>query len=324
MKKALIIGVDYYENISSLSGCVSDAYSVNSVLERHADGTKNFDTLIVTANGSESVLNRNVLRDHIKNLFSGNEDTAILYFAGHGYIESTGGYLCASNTTEGHDGISLSDVMAFANDSKVRNKIIILDCCHSGVIGNVQGSNSFIELTEGTTILTASTSKQYAEEGLNGGIFTNLFIDAMNGAAGNLLGDITPGSVYAHIDQSLGSWQQRPVFKTNVQNFVSLRKVSSPITILDLQKLTEFFPNEGEIYNLDPSYEPQRSGNEIEIPEPDPLNVEKLRVLQKLNRVNLIVPVDAEHMWNATMESKGCRLTVLGEHYRSLVEKGHI
>ena len=25
-------------------------------------------------------------------------------------------------------------------------------------------------------------------------------------------GDITPGSIYAHIDQSLGAWEQRPLF----------------------------------------------------------------------------------------------------------------
>ena len=324
MKKALIIGVDYYESIQGLSGCVHDAYSVHSVLERHADGTKNFDTLVVTAAGSESPLSRATMRDNIEQLFSGNEDTAILYFAGHGYIDATGGYLCASDTAHGHDGIALSDIMGFANSSKVRNKIIILDCCHSGVAGNVQGTQAFLEITEGTTILTASTAEQYAEEGSHGGIFTNLFVDAMNGAAGNLLGDVTPGSVYAHIDQSLGSWQQRPVFKTNVQNFVSLRKVSSPVSILELQKLTEFFPTEGSVFALDPSFESHRAGNEGDIPEPDPLNVEKLRVLQKLNRVNLVVPVDAEHMWNATMESKGCRLTVLGEHYRDLVEKGHI
>jgi len=41
-------------------------------------------------------------------------------------------------------------------------------------------------------------------------------VDALGGAAANLVGDVTPGSVYAHIDQSLGPWAQRPVFKTNV------------------------------------------------------------------------------------------------------------
>ena len=57
-----------------------------------------------------------------------------------------------------------------------------------------------------------------------------------------LTGDITPGSVYAHIDQSLGAWEQRPVLKTNVKQFVSLRKMSPPIPTSDLRRLTEFFP----------------------------------------------------------------------------------
>ena len=47
------------------------------------------------------------------------------------------------------------------------------------------------------------------------------------------VGDITPGSVYAHIDQSLGPWAQRPVFKTNVKTFVSLRKTEPPIALAD-------------------------------------------------------------------------------------------
>ena len=42
-------------------------------------------------------------------------------------------------------------------------------------------------------------------------------------------------------------------------------------------------------------------------------------ILQKYNRVNLVVPVDAPHMWDAAVESKTCTLTALGEHYRRLV-----
>jgi len=35
-------------------------------------------------------------------------------------------------------------------------------------------------------------------------VFTGLLVDALSGGAANLVGDVTPGSVYAHIDQSLG------------------------------------------------------------------------------------------------------------------------
>lgn len=42
MRKALIIGIDHYEFIGPLSGCVHDAYAVKAALERNADGTLNF------------------------------------------------------------------------------------------------------------------------------------------------------------------------------------------------------------------------------------------------------------------------------------------
>ncbi len=172
--------------------------------------------------------------------------------------------------------------------------------------------------------MTASTEDQYATEENGRGVFTTLFVDALNGSAANLAGDITPGSVYAHIDQSLGAWEQRPVFKTNVKQFVSLRKVSPPIPISDLRRITEFFPSPGFEFPLDPTYEPERKGRNPGMPPPNPENTRVFAVLQRYNRLNLLVPVDAPHMWNAAMESKACRLTALGEHYRRLVDKNRI
>ena len=32
MRKALVVGIDHYEHISSLSGCVNDAHSVKAAL----------------------------------------------------------------------------------------------------------------------------------------------------------------------------------------------------------------------------------------------------------------------------------------------------
>ncbi len=44
MRKALVVGIDYYEHIGSSAAAVNDAYSVKAVLERNADGTLNFPT----------------------------------------------------------------------------------------------------------------------------------------------------------------------------------------------------------------------------------------------------------------------------------------
>ena len=43
MRKALIVGIDYYSNVSELYGCVTDAYSIKTVLDRHSDGTINLE-----------------------------------------------------------------------------------------------------------------------------------------------------------------------------------------------------------------------------------------------------------------------------------------
>jgi hypothetical protein len=267
---------------------------------------------------------RGVLKDHVEELFATDGEIAMFYFAGHGHIETTGGYLLASDSKRGDDGLPLVDVLTFANGSKARNKVIVLDSCHSGIAAAKPATAQVAELTEGLTILTASTAQQYASEENGGGVFTSLFVDAMSGPAANLVGDITPGSVYAHIDQSLGPWKQRPVFKTNVKNFVSLRRVQAPIGLTELQRITEFFPCPGFEFPLDPTYEPELKGRSDGMPSPDPEHVRTFAILQKYNRVNLLVPVDAPHMWHAAMASKSCRLTVQGEHYRRLVEQKQI
>jgi hypothetical protein len=320
MRKALVVGIDYYANGSALSGCVNDAHEVKSVLERHADGSVNFGVLPLTATNAASAITRSQLKEHVRELFADNSDIALFYFAGHGHIETTGGYLCGSDSQLGDDGLSLTDVLTYANESKAKNKVIVLDSCHSGIAGTPPGQQT-AQLSEGMTILTASTKDQYSTENSGSGVFTMLFVDALNGAAGNLVGHVTPGSVYAHIDQSLGSWAQRPVFKTNVKNFVSLRKVQPPIALSDLQRITEFFPAPGFQFNLDPSFEPEITGRPAGAIPPNPVNTAKFAILQKYYRVNLVKPVDAPHMWHAAIESKSCQLTVLGEHYRRLVEQ---
>lgn len=324
MRKALVVGINFYQRVGCLHGCVDDAYAVKSVLDRNSDGTVNFSTKLLTGTGPNDLVNRSNLRESIKELFSGECETALFYFAGHGHLESTGGYLIASDATSGEEGLPLNEVLAFANASSARNRIIVLDSCHSGVAGASLTAANFSEIKEGTTILTASTAEQYASEENNAGVFTTLFVDALEGAAANLLGEVTPGSIYAHIDQSLGPWDQRPVFKTNVKSFVSLRRVQPPISLSELQRLTEFFPVPGQEFPLDPTFEPERQGSDTSIPAPDPINTAKFAVLQKYNRVGLVVPVDAPHMWHAAMGFKSCRLTVLGEHYRRLVERGRI
>ncbi|MGW1362929.1 caspase family protein [Streptomyces chartreusis] len=330
MRKALVVGIDHYDHLAGLTGCVNDAFAVKAAIERNSDGTLNFPSpQVKVGTSAEQYVTKRDLKEAVRQLFTDDSEIALFYFAGHGYIEDTGGFLCASDSETGDDGLALTELMQLANTSQARNKVIILDSCHSGAAGNRLMTTSLAEISDGVTILTASTAdqKSYETPGGGAGVFTSLFVDALNGAAANLVGDITPGSVYAHIDQSLGPWAQRPVFKTNVKTFVSLRKAEPPIPLADLQALTVHFPSPDHGLQLDPSFEPERSSDQEadpSIPPPDPVNTATFAILQKYVKVNLVRPVDAPHMWHAAMQSKSCELTVLGQHYWSLVNKGLI
>jgi hypothetical protein len=317
MRKALIVGIDFYETVSCLKGCVNDAYAVKSVLERHGDGSLNFGVNAMIASGSSSAIPRRELKEKVQELFRDSSEIALFYFSGHGYLETTGGYLITSDCKDGDDGFPMDELLTIVNGSKAQNKVIILDCCHAGFAGSPAITDSKAVLSEGVTILTASAQYQYSLETGGSGVFTTLLVDALSGGAANLVGDITPGSVYAHIDQALGPWEQRPIFKTNVKRFISLREVQPPIGLDELKQITALFPEPSFIFPLDPTYEPTYDN-------PDPNHAEAFSVLQKYVHVHLVKPVDEEHMYYAAINSTGCRLTALGAHYWNLVKKDRI
>jgi len=135
MRRALVVGIDAYESVSNLHGCVNDSFAVKSMLDRHADGSVNFGVRHITGTGPADMVSRDELRRAIEELFAGDGEVALLYFAGHGHIEATGGYLCSSDVRTGNDGIPLTEIMTMANRSRFSNRVIVLDSCHSGVAG---------------------------------------------------------------------------------------------------------------------------------------------------------------------------------------------
>ena len=159
------------------------------------------------------------------------------------------------------------------------------------------------------------------------GVFTSLLIEALNGGAADVTGHISIAGVYAFIDKALGPWAQRPVFKTNVTRFTSLREVQPQVDINILRKIGKYFQNEDFQYELDPSFEPTNKieivHNVIESYAKDE-NTEIFSDLQKLEGIGLVVPVGEEHMYYAAMNSKSCKLTAVGKQYWRLVKEGRI
>ena len=63
------MGIDSYENIEDLHGCVNDANAVKAALERNGDGTFNFDIKLMCATSENSYITRGNLKDAIEELF---------------------------------------------------------------------------------------------------------------------------------------------------------------------------------------------------------------------------------------------------------------
>lgn len=326
MRKALIIGINNYHQANRLTGCENDANAVKEVLGFHADARRNF-TIIQPQKNIETKVG---LFAEIQALFEGNTETdvALFYFSGHGGYDSVkgDGLIVTSDCIP----IFMREILDVVNDSKCRNRIIILDCCHAGAMGNI---TSIAALNEGVTILSASKSDESSLDGPEHGVFTSLLLDALSGGAADLTGHVTAGGVYAYIDKALGPCGQRPVFKTNTAQFLPLRETEPPIDRRILRKLSNYFSNPTDEFKLNPSFEfTNIKGGPYRNQEPYALtgNVAIFKDLQALNRVGLVspncdsLPIEERHMYFAAMESKSCKLTPIGKFYWQLANDNKI
>lgn len=326
MKKALLIGINKYPTGYELTGCIEDINNVKAAIERNGDDSPNFDVKMLP-----DVQTSKIAMDAIKKLFAGDGETALLYFSGHGYANSTGAEIVMpqdiATDNQYYTGIQMSTIMDIVNQSHIRNKVIILDCCHSGNMGKYNPQNAGSMLNPGVSILTACREDEVAMEAGGHGLFTELLCAALKGGASDFCGNITMGGVYAYIDRSFGAWGQRPVFKTNVTEFAPLRKINPQVSITVIRELINLFSNPNTTLPLDPSFEDTNNPtivHEYVAPYAKSDNVKKFKLLQKLQSIGFVKPVDEEFMYFAAMHSTGCKLTELGKYYWRLVNEGRI
>lgn len=322
-RKALIIGIDDYPT-SPLYGCVNDAIEMSGELKRHGNGSINFDVLTLESGTTD--VTTGAIREKLGQLLHGDPSVAVFYFAGHGSVINGEAYLCTVDGTEDSPGLPISELtrmITYASE-KIQNCVVLLDCCFAGGAGNLVDINDKVAgLGKGVTILTACRDNETAQEMNGHGLFTYLMLDALRGGASDILGRITPPSIYSHIDQSLGNWDQRPLYKSHVDSFLTLKEMPPKVELTTLQRLPYFFSTPADEYSLTPDHEhtnadgsPQKGGNQTIKAE--------FRELQNCNRAGLVEPVDEQDMYWAAMNRKSCRLTALGAHYHRLAKDNRI
>jgi hypothetical protein len=313
LKRAVLVGIDEYDHFPGLDGCVNDVKALAPLLQRHEDGAPNFKCLSYTSDKDR--IERRGLLGALDLLLEPGADVALLYFAGHGAGVDSDVALVTQDGVDGDAGVPLATVLGKVQASKVPEVIIILDCCYSGAAGGVpQLGGNVVALRNGLSMITASRGDQTAAETASGrGLFSLYLCGALDGGAADVVGKITLAGIYAYLTESFGAFDQRPTFKTNVDCLHELRNCKPAVALQILRQLHEYFPEAGTVFPLKPSYEPTA-------PEHDPKHSKIFAGLQRCVAAKLVEPVDAEHMYFAAMNSKGCRLTPLGKHYRRMAK----
>jgi Caspase domain len=311
---------------------VADATAVAALLAKNEDGSPNFDVKLLTSDGDD--VSNWGLTQAVSDFFRSSTpvDTAVLYFAGHGVINKAteASYMLGADGRPGAYGLAMSELLRLANGATntIPSSVIILDCCHAGFLGEISGIASADEsaIGKGVTVLSACNADQKSKEVAGHGVFTRLLLWALRGGAADLRGHVTPAAVYAQIDQALGAFDQRPLYKANVHRFVNLRQVKPKIPLEVLRRLAEYFPHVDTVFRLKPSYEPDREyvAEKYKDLPVDPEHTAIFAQLQMFNRQGLVVPVDAKDMFSAAMNSTGCALTPIGQHYQRLAAAGKL
>jgi uncharacterized caspase-like protein len=319
MRRALVVGIDYYDRYNDLAGCVNDATALRPLLARNEDVSVNLDCRIVTASDASTRVTRDELLAMIDATLAPGAEFALFYFAGHGAPVRGDVALVTSDGTEQTPGVQFSEVLERITQSAVQEVVVILDCCFSGGATTIGAlGTALANLRPGLSVLTASRNDQPSAETPAGrGLFSTYLEGALDGGAADVLGHVNVSGLYAYLSESFGAWEQRPTFKANIDRLHDIRKCDPRVPLEDLRNLLAWFPTIEHDYPLDPSYE-----DTAEPRHPDHEAI--LKAFQRLRTCRLLEPIDEDHLYYAAMNSTGCRLTPLGRHYWQLARSGRI
>jgi hypothetical protein len=326
-RKALVVGINDYVNFRPLRYAESDAAAIADRLAFHGDdiGDPNFDVMKMLH--SKVSVKRATLRAAIHDLFSNSKGLDLaFYFAGHGFVSEAGGYLVTADGAMNDYGITMDELYIAAQRSAANSVLLMLDCCHAGAVGDVMALGDDGQRTllrENTTIMAASLPMQSAAESREGGLFSAALRDALDGAAADILGNISIASVYAVIERRFSLWHQRPVAKSYISRPIMLRKVQARLSQKDLRHLTVLFPTPTYKYPLTPDHDPERDVHEVARTAEVPDKVEIGRIFKRYRDAGLVQATNPkEDFYYVAQRSHTVELTLFGREYWRLVKPG--
>jgi hypothetical protein len=324
-RRALLVGINAYDYMEGLSWCLEDALAMQRVLAFHENHAPNFACRVLLSSEQRDAepepdslvsygrVTFNRLKAALAELFA-FDGMVLFYFSGHGYPTEQGVYLVTQDGNSALPGILLNDILGMANESPASEVVLIIDSCFSGALGEPEPIKELadVHLRSGVTLLAASLAGQQARE-LNGhGLFTHLVLGALKGGASDVRGRISAASIYAYVEQALGPWDQRPIYKSNASQLSTIRYSTPDVEDEDLRRLPQLFPRPDHHFFLDPSYEVTRVGEAI------PEHIRIFKLFKRYQVARLLRPTFDEDLYFAALRGHPVELTPLGQFYWQL------
>ena len=209
--RALLIGNSTYpadeHNLQALKGPVKDIAALNRALIDPGTGLfADVDvTLLPEASSARAI--------RVLGRFFGTasrDDVLLVYFSGHGKLDQNGRLHLCMQDTESTDllstAVSSARINEFADASRARNVVIVLDCCHAGAFRGADLGQAVAG--PGRYVLTSCRGTQLANDATieNGtSYFTQHLVDGLLGAAADHDSDgyVNFSDLYAYVDRQL-------------------------------------------------------------------------------------------------------------------------
>ncbi len=320
-RKALMVGINEYDNFRRLDGCVADATKMFELLGRNDDKNANYECRLLTSPSSTRIT-RAMLRAEWQKLFRNFSGEVLFYFSGHGMTSDTGALLVTQDGTQAEPGLPMSELTKMAEKSKASEVLILLDCCFAGDAGDtfysqLPGASPHAELRQGMTILAAAGPAELAKEEGGHGVFTSLALQALAGGAADPRGYVSAASVYAYADQVLGAWDQRPLFKTYASSLGAIRRCKPQVDDHIIRDLPALFSTPDSRYKLTPKYEFTHKSADAKC-------VKIFNKFKQYRDAGMLRTVNGKDLYFTALKYGQVELTPLGKLYWWLAEKNRI
>ncbi len=254
---ALLIGIDRYDHAQDLRFCAKDMESLADVLVRQGGYDQQRVRLLTTSKNSPVRPTRTNILIELDLVLkqAGPNDLVLVAFAGHGLLsESQDAYLMIQDSAPGayleQTGLRLSQIRESIEQCSARQKLLILDACHSGskrgapdVVAVEKLKPEMLPMGSGIIELYSCQGDQvsYEDENLGHGVFSYFLTQGLKGEAdaqleGNRDGLISSAELYAYAHALTGAHvartfaaQQQPVQRGEVSGGVIVARARQDV-----------------------------------------------------------------------------------------------